>query len=119
NWRALLTKLATARAIDRLRRRYRWRPFNQPADLTAAPDPAPPPEQQVENAELLSKLRESLPTLPPQPAQAFVLHCVEGWTYQEIADHLSVSTGAVGMLLLRARAKLKELLGDGVESGRR
>jgi hypothetical protein len=35
---------------------------------------------------------------------------VEGWSYQEIAEHLEVSVGAVGMLILRARGKLKELL---------
>lgn len=119
NWRALLQKLVTARAMDCLRRRYRRRPLHQPADFAAAADPAPLPPQQAENAELLQKLRESLPALPPQQAQAFLLHCVEGWSYQEIADRFSISVGAVGMLLLRARARLKELLGGGVGSGRR
>jgi DNA-directed RNA polymerase specialized sigma24 family protein len=65
---------------------------------------------QAENSELLEKLRAALPGLPPQQSQAFVLHCVEGWSYQEIAGHLGVSVGAVGMLILRARGKLKQLL---------
>jgi len=39
-----------------------------------------------------------------------VLHCVEGWTYQEIAGHLGLSAGAVGMLILRARERLKQSL---------
>jgi len=122
NCRALLLRVVTARSLDRLRRRYRRRTVELPDDSAgyAAPaDDAPTPPQQAQDAELLDRLRDALPTLPEQQSQAFVLHCVEGWSYQEIAGHLSVSVGAVGMLLLRARARLRELLAaDGSKLGR-
>jgi RNA polymerase sigma-70 factor (ECF subfamily) len=108
--RALLLHVVTARAMDRLRRKYRRHSVDSPGDFEAVADEFPQPHQQAENAELLEKLRAALPTLPIQQSQAFVLHCVEGWSYQEIAERLGVSVGAVGMLILRARGKLKELL---------
>ena len=111
SFRALLQRVVTARAMDRLRKRYRRRSTDPPGGLEEVADNHLLPPQQAQNDELLEKLREALPTLPPQQSQAFVLNCVEGWSYQEIADHLNVSVGAVGMLLLRARAKLKEILG--------
>ena len=109
NCRALLLRVVTARSLDRLRRRYRRRAVELTDDCPL-PDRTPQPSQHAQNAELLDRLREALPELPPQQSQAFVLHCVEDWSYQQIADHLGVSVGAVGMLLLRARARLKELL---------
>jgi len=109
NCRALLLRVVSTRSLDRLRRRYRRRAVELTADLPLA-DECPLPPQQAQDAELLDRLRQALPDLPPQQSQAFVLHCVEGLSYQEIAEHLSVSVGAVGMLLLRARARLKELL---------
>ena len=109
NWRGLLQHLTAARALDRLRRRYR-ESAGQASDFDAVPDPHPPPSQHAEERELVEKLREALPTLPGEQAQVFVLHCVEQWSYREIGQHLSLSTGAVGMLLLRARTRLKEIL---------
>jgi RNA polymerase sigma-70 factor (ECF subfamily) len=111
SFRALLQRIVTARAMDRLRKRYRRKSVDAPGGLEEVADRHSRPLQQAQNEELLEKLREAMPTLPPQQSQAFVLNCVEGWSYQEIADHLAVSVGAVGMLLLRARAKLKEILG--------
>ena len=109
NCRALLLRVVTTRSLDRLRRRYRRRAVELTEDCPL-PDRNPQPSQHAQDAELLDRLREALPDLPPQQSQAFVLHCVEDWSYQQIADHLGVSVGAVGMLLLRARARLKELL---------
>jgi RNA polymerase sigma factor (sigma-70 family) len=109
NCRALLLRVVTARSLDRLRRRYRRRAVELTEDCPLS-DHGPQPEQHAQDAELLDRLRKALPDLPPQQSQAFVLHCVEDWSYQQIAEHLGVSVGAVGMLLLRARARLKELL---------
>ena len=47
---------------------------------------------------------------PAKQAEAFSLHCVEDWSYQEIAQHLAVSLDAVGVLLHRARQRLRRLL---------
>ena len=110
NWRALLQRLVTARAIDRLRRRYRRDERHDAPDPATMPDLRPAPDERAEAAELLDDLRRALPTLAGEQAQAFYLHCVEGWSYPQIGEALSLSPGAVGMLLMRARAALKERL---------
>jgi len=112
SYRALLQRLVTARAIDQLRRRYCRRSVNSPDALQEITDRCTGPPRQAEMDELLEKLRSALPTLPPQQSQAFVLNCIEGCSYQEVADLLGLSVGAVGMLVLRARTRLQEILGE-------
>lgn len=116
NWRALLIRLTTAPAIDRLRRRKYQHEQSDSVGFERATDPHPDPAQLAEDRELLARLRELLPTLPGDQATALVLHAVEGWTYQQIGEQLSISPGAVGMLLVRARGRMREGL---AESARR
>lgn len=110
HWRALLQRLAAARAVDRLRERGRRGRPEPVADWGAVPGRAPSPSQDAEDAELAEQLRQALAQVPPQQAQVFCLHCLEDWSYQEIAQQLGVSTDAVGVLLHRARQRLRELL---------
>ena len=112
NYRALLRRLVTTRAMDQLRRRYFRRPARSRDNLESMEDRSLQPPQQAQGDELLERLRSALTTLSQQQSQAFVLNCIEGCSYQEIADLLGVSVGAVGMLVLRARARLKEILGE-------
>lgn len=109
NPRALLQRVVTSRALDRLRRRYRRKASSLSEELDVA-DSTPQPQQHLESIEMLDSLRDALAALPENQGQAFVLHCVEDWSYQQIADHLSITSGAVGMLLMRARTRLKESL---------
>jgi RNA polymerase sigma-70 factor (ECF subfamily) len=110
SWSALLQRLATARAVDRLRQRCRRGGHAEVADWDAVPGPAPLPSQGAEERELTERLREALARIPARQAEVFCLHCLEGWSYQEIARQLGVSTDAVGVLLHRARQRLRELL---------
>ena len=112
--RAVLQRLATARAFDRLRRRYRRARDEARADwdAVAARDPRPP--ELAEAAELSERLREALAALPGQQAEVFCLHCLEGWSYSEIVGRIGSSTGAVGVALHRARSRLRKLLGPPV-----
>jgi RNA polymerase sigma-70 factor (ECF subfamily) len=112
NWRALLQRLAAARAIDRLRERMKRSAREQQADLDAVGGHDPPPSRQAEDAELFRRLREALGALPAKQAQVFSLHCLESWSYQEIARHLAITVDAVGVLLHRARRRLRERLAD-------
>jgi RNA polymerase sigma-70 factor (ECF subfamily) len=109
-WRALLQRLAAARAIDRLRQRQRRGGREKTADWDTLSGPVSPPSQSAEEAELTDRLRAALVQLPPQQAEVFCLHCLEGWSYQEIAQHLNLSIDAVGVSLHRARQRLRELL---------
>jgi RNA polymerase sigma-70 factor (ECF subfamily) len=108
NYRALLQRLAAARAVDRLRERMRRRAREEVADLDAVGGHDPSPSRQAEDAELSDRLREALGELPAKQAEVFCLHCLESWSYQEIARHLAVTVDAVGVLLYRARRRLRE-----------
>jgi RNA polymerase sigma-70 factor (ECF subfamily) len=111
NFPALLTRLATARAIDQLRRRFRRSQSETvPADWTALQSANPCPAQQAQHKELTDSLRESLSKLPSQEAQVFCLRYLNEMSYQQIADELGIKANATGVLLHRARAKLRESL---------
>ena len=110
NWPALLQRLATNRAIDRVRKRLRRRRHEEAADLALAEAAQCDPSQEAEAAELSSALRWALAQLPRRQAEVFCLHELGDWTYQQIADQLGISPNAVGAILHRTRQKLQELL---------
>ncbi len=110
HWGALLRRLAAVRAVDRLRQRYRHRAGPQVADWDALPDPARSPSDIAEDSELGERLRAALACLPPKQAEVFCLHHLEDWSYQETALHLAISVDSVGVLLHRARHRLRQLL---------
>jgi RNA polymerase sigma-70 factor (ECF subfamily) len=118
HWRGLLLRLVTARAVDRLRRRRRQSARQQAADWDSLPDHAPTPFQTAQDAELSECLRTVLGRIPPKQAEVFCLHCLEGWSYREIAQQLAVSLDSVGVLLHRARKRLRQLLSVSFEDPR-
>ena len=117
-WGALLRRLATTKSLDRLRRRYRRAESRALADGEDPADPCPPPGRGLEEAELTESLRAALAALPPKQAEAFLLHALHDWSYREIAEHLGASVDAVGVLLHRARKRLRELLESSAEAPR-
>jgi RNA polymerase sigma-70 factor (ECF subfamily) len=110
HWGALLRRLAAVRAVDRLRQRYRHCTGPQVADWDALPGPARLPSDIAEDSELGERLRAALACLPPKQAEVFCLHHLEDWSYQETAVHLAISVDSVGVLLHRARHRLRQLL---------
>lgn len=105
---ALLARLATTRAIDRLRRRSRRPDANpDPAELATVASANPSPLQQVQHRELAASLRRSLAQLPAQEAQVFCLRYLSDMSYRQIGKELGLGTAAAGVLLHRARAKLR------------
>ena len=110
--RAALRRLATARAIDTLRRRYRAARRESSESPATRSDPAPSPPDRAAAAELAEALRAALAELPGRQADAFCLHCLDGHSYREVGDELNLSVDAVGVLLHRARVRLRELLAD-------
>ena len=108
--RAALQHLATARAIDRLRQRYRAAEHLSAEPLTQVADASQSPADVAASAELAEALRAALSELPGKQADAFCLHGLDGYSYREVGDALDLSVDAVGVLLHRARARLRELL---------
>ena len=118
NWPGLLRRLATSRALDRLRRRVR-RQESQTTQVDVSTLPriaAADPVQAAEAEELASRLREALGQLPPRQAEVFVLRFLEEMKYREIAEVLGLDTNAVSALLHDARARLRAAL-DGYLTG--
>jgi len=111
NFSALLARVATSRAINRLRQRTRQSQRNgDPAHLVLAAGSNPGPSRQAEGRELAAKLRQALAELPPQEAEAFCLRHFSDMSYRQIAKELGIKTNAAGMLLHRARTKLRNIL---------
>ena len=58
----------------------------------------------------LLDLEEAVKTLPPGARRVFLLHDVEGYKHEEIAEMLGVTSGATKAQLHRARLLLREAL---------
>ena len=113
HWSAFLQRLATARAMDRLRTRYQRRDqTDDSADVQAAISALPGPVERAVASELSGQLRAALARLPDQQAETFALHALSGWSYDEIGRQLGMSSSNIGVTIHRARQRLRELLGD-------
>jgi len=110
NWPALLKRLAIARAVDRVRKRFRRTRREDPIEISTVLSSEANPREQAETVELATALSWALAQIPARQAELFCLHELEDWSYLEIAGHFSMSTSAVGVLLHRARRKLQALL---------
>jgi RNA polymerase sigma factor (sigma-70 family) len=107
DWSAFLVGLATRRAMDRLRQRYRS--VRRLLPLSAVPEPASEADGPIEQAranELRQRLREEMTELPEKQAEVFWLSCLEGLSHGQIADLMELPPGEVRVLLHRARTRL-------------
>ncbi|MBN2183624.1 MAG: sigma-70 family RNA polymerase sigma factor, partial [Sedimentisphaerales bacterium] len=111
NFPALLIRLATTRAIDQLRRRFRReRISNGDYDLPEGPNKNPDPAQHVQQKELAGELRKALMQLSSQEAQVFCMRHLNDMSYRQIANELGIKTSATGVMLHRAKTKLRQFL---------
>ena len=111
NWFALLKKLAVARGIDCLRRRARDVLRNDDEiQLAQAVSRDVSSEAAAQYVELAMHLRRALAKLPGRHAEVVCLRYLSEMTYEEISQELQISVRHVGVILSRAREKLRELL---------
>ncbi len=68
------------------------------------------PDEELDRTELRSDLDRALATLPPSLREAFIMKHVEGRSYEEMADLLGTTVGALKMRVHRAREALQALL---------
>src|SRR5258707_10465773 len=86
NWPALLRRLATARALECLRRRQREaHRFVMLPESGSADAGAIDPLAAAEARELAEDLRKALTELDERQSQVFCLACLEGFSYEQIA----------------------------------
>ncbi|MBP7148750.1 MAG: sigma-70 family RNA polymerase sigma factor [Acidobacteria bacterium] len=107
-----LHRIAVTRALNHLdRKAERVGRSSVPLDGPAAPpvrDGAPTPLQSLERKELLRRLAECLPKLPPAWRATLALRDGDSLSYEHIADVLSLNVGTVRSRLARARAALRK-----------
>jgi RNA polymerase sigma-70 factor (ECF subfamily) len=110
---AWLYKVASNHCWDLLRRR-RIRQDLETGDLETLPLEHPDPSQLERlQAESSSKeVRSGLEKLPDRARMALVLRYFAEMSYDEIADTLGVRRAFVGVLLLRARHQLRDVLAE-------
>lgn len=104
-------RLATNVALNRLRRRGRRPDVEAEAEL---PTSVRAPDDGILTRRALSG---ALDRLAPGYRQVLVLHDVEGWTHQEIAEELNVTAGTSKSQLHKARARMRDLLSTSAPVG--
>lgn len=119
--RGWLLRIAINACYDQLRRRQR-RPVDSldhlgaadgegelsPADRVA--DPNPGPEQRSLGRETARIIQDAIDRLPPDQRMTVILCDVQGLSYEEAAQAMSVELGTVKSRLSRARALLRDTL---------
>lgn len=106
---AVSVALNGLRKVDRHRKRER-------SLENAAPVAAP--GRPYSDPHLRDRLKHAIDTLPEIYRTVFLMHDLEGFNHSEIAETLDVAEGTSKARLSRARAKLREELGDLMEAGR-
>lgn len=74
------------------------------------PDPAPTPQKALEQRELRQALEAGLAQLSDEHRQVLILRELNGLSYEEIAQVLSLSPGTVKSRIARARLSLANFL---------
>jgi RNA polymerase sigma-70 factor (ECF subfamily) len=72
-------------------------------------------EQDADRSFVAQSIEEAVQRLSPGARAVFVLHDVEGYTHEEIAEQLGITSGGSKSQLFKARAKLRRLLAHLVE----
>lgn len=111
NWTALLCRLATTRAIDTLRKRYRTESVaGGDEEMSDVVSPDHGPLDTAVAQELSSRLRTSIGSLAKQQAEVFSLFAIHGWSQRDIAESLGMTENSVSVTVHRARCELKKRL---------
>ena len=116
SFKAWFLRIVTNNCYDWLRARGRHG-VSSLDDLAEDPDyaealvhPGEGPEARALREELSAFISRSVNSLPPDQRLTLVLADIEGVPYQEVADICNVPLGTVKSRLIRARARLRDLL---------
>ena len=102
-------RAAVNASLDLLRSRTRSRSVSLEEVAPAATESSEPsPETQFVDRELQNQIRRAIATLGPKAAEIIVLKYFEGHSNLEIARMLGTSQMVIGVLLHRARTRLRK-----------
>jgi RNA polymerase sigma-70 factor (ECF subfamily) len=105
-WEALLRRLASCRALDRLRQRRPTVPLNGLLLARTGDNP----EAVAAERELANRLRDALVQLTPREASVFCMRFFDELSYEQISQALQIPVGAVATALHKARVRLETIL---------
>jgi RNA polymerase sigma-70 factor, ECF subfamily len=103
-------RIAVNRTLNALRRTRRLAQLESPIEEDSASV-----EHQGERSMLAATIEEAAARLSPGARTVLYLHDVEGYTHEEIAHQLGITTGGSKSQLFKARAKLRKLLAHVVD----
>ena len=98
--RGFLFAAARNIAIDLVRRGHRRETMPE-ATLLTLEDGQPAVQEQLDQSERLDALVEAVDTLPPRCREVMMLRYLDGLSYREIADRLSLSPETVKVHLVK------------------
>ena len=103
-------RIAVNRTLNALRRTKRLAAIESPIEEESAMV-----EQDAEQTMLALTIEDAARKLSPGARTVFLLHDVEGYTHEEIAQSLGITAGGSKSQLFKARAKLRKLLAHVVD----
>ena len=103
-------RIAVNRTLNALRRTRRIAKAE-----TEIEDDSASVDHDAERALLAATIEEAAARLSPGARTVFMMHDVEGYTHEEIARELGITTGGSKSQLFKARAKLRRMLAHVVE----
>lgn len=103
-----LYRLTVNMVLMKLRREKKWSAREAGSDVLDAVEPIR--GARGENPGARVDLERAIAELPTQARVVFVLHDVEGYRHEEIAEHMSIAVGTSKAQLHRARRLLREEL---------
>jgi len=104
-------RIAVNRTLNALRRTRRLAKLEADIDEDVASV-----EPEGERNLLMQSIEEAAAKLAPGARTVFILHDIEGYTHEEIAESLGITAGGSKSQLFKARAKLRRLLAHLVDS---
>lgn len=102
----------TAWTLRRRAARHEARPIDDTLVETGLVDPAVSPEHAGEMIDVRSALRAAIARLSPGQRTVLVLRDVYGWSTEEVAEELRISSTTAKVRLHRARKRVRELLAE-------
>ncbi|HXV13048.1 MAG TPA: RNA polymerase sigma factor [Candidatus Krumholzibacteria bacterium] len=103
-----LYRLTVNMVLMRLRRDKKWSAREAGSDVLEAVEPVR--GRRDDGAGARVDLERAIAALPSQARVVFVLHDVEGYRHEEIANHMNIAVGTSKAQLHRARRLLREVL---------
>lgn len=110
DWGAYLRVTALRTAVDWLRKKPKHRQENWELAHELETPGEESPRHIASQKQKARILRQAVGQLPERDAKVFALRYFEDFSYEEIAEHLSVTVNQIGVILHRTRERLKSIL---------